>query len=145
MKQRIVRIQRLVAVEAKRVAKAEQDLGGARQKLSLCQAALTSSEVALTDAYARWLDVVSVDELAQASAHRSALQARVAAQSVAMANADAEVRVLERAVVAARTAERRLEILIEGFEAADATRASKAERRLADEHASRATGRARGT
>jgi len=140
---RLLRVQRLLAVEVKRVATAEQELAAARRQASLRQAALQSAEDALTTAYTRWLDVVSADELAQASAHRCALQARITTARVAMAEADAEVGARQVAVVVARTAERRMEILIEGLERAQAARAGKAERRLADEHASRMSGRTR--
>ena len=143
MSVRLLRVQRLLAVEVKRVATAEQELAAARRQASMRQDALRNAERARSAAYTRWLDVVSVDELAQASAHRSVLEARVAAAVAAAAEGDAEVRVRHVAVVAARTAERRMEILIEGIERAQTALAGKAERRLADEHASRMSARTR--
>jgi flagellar export protein FliJ len=137
---RLLRAQRLLGVEVKRVAAAEVELAASRGRREQVAAVLRAIEEALTGAYTRWLDVVSVDELAQASAHRCALEARVAVARTALAKADAELREREAGLVAARTAERRMEILIEGFERAVAAREGKAERRLADEHASRMSG-----
>lgn len=143
MRLRLLRVQRLLAVEVKRVATAEQELAASRRRAVRSQSALQGAEESLAIAYTRWLDVASVDELAQASAHRCALEARVAAARVVVAEAEAEVAARQAAVVVARTAERRMEILIEGLERAQAARAGKAERRLADEHASRMSGRTR--
>ncbi len=140
MRLRLERARRLLAVEVKRVAAAERALAMSRQRHAERRAAAVRAEEVVTAAYDQWLDVVSAEELAQASAHRSVLHARVAAARAALAHAEDDVRAHEVALVAARTAERRMEILIEGFERALAARESKTERRLADEHGSRMSG-----
>lgn len=85
----------------------------------------------------RWLELDAADDLGQASAHRHALATKVLRAKASVASAAAEVRVKEVAAVDARMAERRFEILIEGFVRADGAREQKLERRISDEHAAR--------
>jgi hypothetical protein len=134
---RTTRARKLLAVETSRVAVRERDLAVARAVLEEHRAAEAAAEAGARAAHPRWLDVESADELAQASAHRRALAGRVLRAAAATARALAEVNAREAAAVAARIAERRFEILIEGFLRADALREQKVERRIADEHAAR--------
>ena len=85
----------------------------------------------------RWLECESADDLAQASAHRRALEARAVRAKAAASLAAALVSSKQVAAVEARIAERRFEILIEGFLRADAACEQKVERRSSDEHAAR--------
>jgi colicin import membrane protein len=134
---RTARARKLLAVETARVAACERDLAVARRALEEREAAAARAEADARAADSRWLDAVSVDDLAQASAHRRALEARLVQAKQAMARAATEVRARELEAIAARIAERRFEILIEGFVRADEAREDKVERRTADEHAAR--------
>jgi hypothetical protein len=134
---RTTRARKLLAVESSRVAARERDQAVARAVLEEQGAAEAAAEAEARAADTRWLDDESVVELALASAHRRALEGRVLRAAAATARALAEVNAREAAAVAARIAERRFEILIEGFLRADALREQKVERRIADEHAAR--------
>lgn len=134
---RTARARKLLAVETSRVAARERDLALARQALEAQEAAVTRATADARAAEERWLEVSTVDDLAQASAHRHTLELRVVRAAQGVTRAAAEVRAREADAIAARIAERRFEILIEGFLRADAARAQKAERRSADEHAAR--------
>jgi flagellar biosynthesis chaperone FliJ len=134
------RARKLLAVETSRVAKREGELAAARRALEEREQAATEAEAAARAADTAWLDVSSTEELAQASARRRSLEARLVQRSHDVALAKVEVMRREEALVAARISERRFEILIEGFEQAAATRERKVERKDADEHAARRTG-----
>jgi len=134
---RTARARKLLAVETSRVAARERELAEARRALEEHQAAEARAEAAARAADTRWLEVESAEELAQASAHRRSLETRVARAAQATARAAADVCAKELAAIAARIAERRFEILIEGFVRADTAREQKVERRAADEHAAR--------
>ncbi len=134
---RTARARKLLAVETSRVAARERDLALARQALEEREAEAARAEAEARAADSRWLDAASVDDLAQASAHRRALELRRLRAVRAVAEAAAVVRACEAAAVTARVAERKFEIMIEGFLRADAAREQKAERRSADEHAAR--------
>lgn len=134
---RTARARKLLAVETSRVAARERDVIAARALLAEREAAAARATAEASAADSRWLDVDSTDDLARASAHRRALEARAARAALEVARAAEELRVREAAAVVARSAERRFEILIEGFLRADAAGERKAERRIADEHAAR--------
>lgn len=138
---RIRRARRLLAFETTRVAERERELAIARRALveveGLLAAAVTEADTAGT----RWQeDETSSEQLAWASARRISLDIRVGRARKAVSEALAEVARRAQAAVAARMAERRFEILIEGFEATDDAKARKVERKAADEHASRKGG-----
>lgn len=134
---RTARARKLLAVETSRVAARERELAEARRALEEHQAAEARAEAEARAADTRWLDVESADELAQASAHRRSLEARVVRAAEATARVADDVRAKELAAISARIAERRFEILIEGFVRTDRAREQKVERRAADEHAAR--------
>jgi hypothetical protein len=138
---RTKRARRLLAVETSRVAARERELAEARRVLVEREGSVVEAMALARAADARWLEVeTSTELLAQASAHRWALEGSINRERQAVAVAAAEVKVREAAAIAARMSERRFEILIEGFDAADDARERKAERRTGDEHASRKTG-----
>lgn len=137
MSARTARARKLLAVESSRVAAREHDLALARRALEEKEAAAHQAASAALDAHSRWLDVCSTSDLQEASARRQALEAQSARAADAVQQAAAVVRAREADAVAARIAERRFEILIEGFLRADAAREQKIERRNADEHAAR--------
>jgi flagellar biosynthesis chaperone FliJ len=137
---RTKRARKLLAVETSRVAKREGELAAARRALEEREQAATEAEAAARAADTAWLEVSSTEELAQASARRRHLEARLVQRSHDVALAKVEVLRREEALVAARISERRFEILIEGFEQAATTRERKIERKAADEHAARRTG-----
>jgi flagellar export protein FliJ len=135
------RTARLLAFEETRVTARERELGAARRVLEHREAAVAQAIAASVLACGQWLDdATSTELLAQASAHRRTLEDRVVAARRAVTVAKEDVTRSEAALVVARMAHRRIEILIEGFEQADAQRARKADRRAADEHAARRTG-----
>jgi hypothetical protein len=134
---RTARARKLLAVETSRVAARERDLADARLALEAREAAAAAAEAEARAADGRWLDLDAADDLGQASAHRHALATRVLHAKRAVTEAVAEVRAKELAAIDARIAERRFEILIEGFLRADAAREQKVERRVSDEHAAR--------
>lgn len=141
MSARATRTARLLAFEATRVTARERDLVAARRCLDEREAIVARAIAASATACGLWLDdATSTELLARASAHRCTLEDRVTAARRAATVAKDEVSRAEAALVMARMAHRRIEILIEGFEQADALRARKAERRAADEHAGRKTG-----
>jgi flagellar biosynthesis chaperone FliJ len=137
---RTKRARKLLAVETSRVVKREGELAAARRALEEREQAATEAEAAARTADTAWLEVSSTEELAQASARRRSLEARLVQRTHDVALAKVEVLRREEALVAARISERRFEILIEGFEQAAATRERKIERKAADEHAARRTG-----
>ncbi len=141
MSARTNRVKKLLAVEASRAETKERELADARRLLDQREAERAAREAAFADACERWLDVVSVEELEQASARRTTLNAHLERARFAVASAKSELAKREAAAIAARTAERRMEILLEGFAAADAQKAVKAERKSADEHAARSNSR----
>lgn len=134
---RIARARRLLAVETSRVAARERDLAEARRALEAREAIVAAAESEARAADGRWLDLDAADDLGQASAHRHALATKVLRAKSAVAEAAAEMRIKQLAAVDARIAERRFEILIEGFLRVDAAREQKVERRISDEHAAR--------
>ena len=134
---RTARARRLLAVETSRVAARERSLADARRALDAREAMVAAAESEARAADGRWLDLDAADDLGQASAHRHALATKVLRAKLAVAEAAAELRIKELAAVDARIAERRFEILIEGFLRVDAAREQKVERRISDEHAAR--------
>lgn len=134
---RTARARKLLAVETSRVAARERDLALARRALEELERASARAEADARAGDTRWLEAASAADLQQASAHRRVLEARLGRAAQAVARAAAEVRAREAEAIAARIAERRFEILIEGFVRADAAREQKVERRAADEHAAR--------
>lgn len=143
MSARAKRTARLLAFEATRVTARERDLAVARRALEEREAAEAYARSASATACNQWLDeLTSAELLAQASAHRRTLEDRVAIAARAVQAARADLGRADAALVMARMAHRRIEILIEGFAKADALRERKAERRAADEHAGRTTGAA---
>lgn len=134
---RIARARKLLAVETSRVAARERELADARRALEAREMAVTAFESEARAADGRWLDLDAADDLGQASAHRHGLATKLVHAKAAVVLAVAEVRAREGAAVDARIAERRFEILIEGFLRAEAAREQKVERRIADEHAAR--------
>lgn len=134
---RIARARKLLAVETSRVAAREAELAAARRVLEDLQASVVRAEAEARAGDTRWLEADSADDLARASAHRRSLEARVVRATIAVTHAVADVKTKEAAAIAARIAERRFEILIEGFVRADSAREQKIERRAADEHAAR--------
>lgn len=134
---RTARARRLLAVETSRVAARERDLADARRALEARRAIVTAAESEARAADGRWLDLDAADDLGQASAHRHALGTKVLRATAALAESAAEVRIKELAAVDARMAERRFEILIEGFLRADGAHEQRLERRISDEHAAR--------
>ncbi len=137
MSVRITRVKRLLAVESSRVATRELELVEARRELELREAAVTRLEAEHAEACDRSLEVASVEDLERASDHRAAIHEHIVRARAAVDVAQAEVHTREAAAIRARTAERRMEILLEGFVEVDALRATKAERKSADEHAAR--------
>jgi len=138
---RTTRARRLLAVETSRVAVKERELAAARRAVTELEAVAARAVADARVADSRWLDDDTSSELlAEASAHRHNLEKRVVIARGSVVRAGAEVKAREEAAIAARMAERRFEILIEGFEEADAARARKAERRSGDEHAARKGG-----
>ena len=124
-------------METSRVAARERDLADARRALEAREAVASAAESEARAADGRWLDLVAADDLGQASAHRHALATKVLRATASVATAAGEVRTKELAAVDARMAERRFEILIEGFVRADVAHEQKLERRTSDEHAAR--------
>ena len=123
------------------MATKERELAVARRGLADVEAVVVRAVAESREAESRWLDEeTSTELLEQASEHRSTLETRVSAARQMVASALAEVKAREGAAIAARMAERRFEILIEGFTAADDARARKTERKSGDEHAARKTG-----
>jgi hypothetical protein len=137
---RTARARKLLSIEVQRVAVKERELAEARRAMSEAEQRVTEAEVEARAADQRWLDETSTELLAQASEHRRGLELRVELARRRVLTAAAEVKTREAAAIAARMAERRFEILIEGFERTEETRVRKAERRLGDEHAARRTG-----
>jgi hypothetical protein len=138
---RIRRARRLLAFETTRVAERERELATARRALAEVEGVLAAAVTEAEAAGARWQeDETSSEQLAWASARRVCLDIRVARARTSVSEALAEVTRRGQAAVLARMAERRFEILIEGFEATDDAKARKAERKAADEHASRKGG-----
>jgi flagellar biosynthesis chaperone FliJ len=137
---RTKRARKLLAVETSRVVKREGELAAARRALEEREHAAAEAEAAARAADTAWLEVSSTEELAQASARRRSLEARLVQRTHDVSLAKVEVMRREEVLVAARISERRFEILIEGFEQAAATRERKIERKEADEHAARRTG-----
>lgn len=128
-------------METTRVSERERELALARRALAEVEGQLAAAAAEAVAADARWLDDETSSELlAQASARRCSLEVRVKRAQRAVTEALAEVARREQAAIAARMAERRFEILIEGFVATDDARVRKAERKAADEHASRKAG-----
>lgn len=134
---RTARARKLLAFEATRVAARERELADARRALEAREASVATAEAEALAADGRWLDLDAADDLGQASAHRHALATKVSHAKVARARAVADVNAKEAAAVEARIAERRFEILIEGFVRAEQAREQKIERRASDEHAAR--------
>lgn len=118
----------------------ERELAEARRALLEAEQRVTDAEAYARSVDERWLDATSTELLAQASEHRRALELRVTRARRRVVAAADEVKTREAAAVAARMAERRFEILIEGFDRTEEARVRKAERRSGDEHAARKTG-----
>jgi len=138
---RTARARKLLAFETTRVATKERELAAARRALAEVEAVLVRAVAEAREAESRWLDdETSTELLEQASEHRCSLETRVSSARQRVAKAAAEVKAREAAAIVARMAERRFEILIDGFAAADDARARKAERKSGDEHAARKAG-----
>lgn len=137
---RTLRAERLLAAERRRLAERERELADARRELEAREGALAFAASEERAAETRWLEVSSVEELEQASSFRCALAARVVQAREGVARAASVVREKEAAAIAVRVAERRFEVLIEGFTAVAAAHARKLERKAADEHAARRAG-----
>lgn len=112
----------------------------ARRALETRTEAVQQAHEALETACQSTPAVTSVEDLELASLHRLTLRQRLVHAKSAEDAARIELRARERALVDARMAERRMEILLEGFERAGQARERKEERRATDEHASRKTG-----
>jgi flagellar biosynthesis chaperone FliJ len=134
------RARKLLAVEASRVAERERELAMARRELEACEVASRSAADEARAADDAWLEVSSAEDLARASARRRTLETRLVQRGLEVSRAAAAVRACEERLVAARIAERRFEILIEGFERVELARERKVERKAADEHAARKSG-----
>jgi hypothetical protein len=127
-----------MAVETARVAVKERELAAARAALASAESAHERALSRANQAQSRWIDVeTSSETLARASEHRRSLDAEVQVAAMGVARAAALVKSREEAAIAARMAERRFELLIEGIDAAEDVRARKAERKAGDEHAAR--------
>jgi len=134
---RTKRLERLVRVEHDRVAAKERELGEARSALAAADAATARAAGALEMGLARWADAETAADLADVSAHRESLRLRLAAARADAEAARREVASREKALVAARVSERRIEVLIETAQRNEAAREARLERRAADERAAR--------
>ncbi|MBS2012295.1 MAG: flagellar FliJ family protein [Deltaproteobacteria bacterium] len=137
MSARIVRVKRLISAASSTVTARERELAEAHRALEAREEVLASAEADLESSSARWLDAASSDDLAQASARRRTLARRIELERRAVEAARSKVRVCEDAALEARRDERRLELLVEGLEAGEATRRKKVEQKVGDEHAAR--------
>jgi flagellar biosynthesis chaperone FliJ len=140
MSARRQRIARILTVERNRVTVKERELVEARRLLETATAGVGKAKENFAAACDRWLDEVSIAVLEDASDHRQTLLGRIQRAEAQEASAREVLRARERALVEARIAERRIELLLEGIDKADDVRERKAERRAADEHAARKTG-----
>ena len=125
-----------LAAESARNAR-ERTLVEARRELDARAETLARAQAELDAGAARWLEAESSAELEHASARRRTLARHVEIEASKTDEAKGRVQVVEQAAVEARRDERRLEILVEGLEAGEATRRKKAEQKIGDEHAAR--------
>jgi len=134
---RLTRARRLLAVEATRVKLREREVVAARRELEERERAAATLASEAAAAAERMMAAANTGEMSDAHAHARTLERRAQRASLAVSDARHEVAARESAAVDARTDERKMEVLAEGFEAADAARARRAERKISDEHASR--------
>lgn len=140
MRARERRVERLRSIEETRALVKERATTEARQALETRIEAVQRAHEALETSCQPTPEITSVEELELASLHRLTLRKRLVHAKAAEDAARNELHARERALVEARMAERRMEILLEGFERAGQQRERKEERRATDEHASRKTG-----